>query len=88
MSEHEMCCGTTCDKQAVAAEIEQLRKERDEALAYGERQNKALIDATDWNWISAREKAEDDGVDFFEFHVMQRIYEVSQEKPPVTKEAE
>lgn len=51
MNEHEMCCGTTCDKQAVAEEFERLAErnrtleallklailERDEALAYAER---------------------------------------------------
>ena len=44
MMEHEMCCGTTCDKQQVAAEVEKLKQERDEAMAYAER-FKSVVEA-------------------------------------------
>lgn len=40
----------------------------------------ALVESQDWNWITAKEWAEDRNQDFFEIPEMQRLYEIARPK--------
>ena len=71
-------CGKDEKIKALEALLKLAIQERDEALAYGERQNKALIDAMEWNWIDA---VEESGYGHFDIEDMQSIYDTASERP-------
>lgn len=72
----------------IADYIVELEKERDELAAQVERLRIAAIESQDWNWLTAKEYAEDVGDDFFEIEDIQRLWDlVRSETPPAALEA-
>lgn len=58
-----------CEKHK-EAEIAELRAENEEL-------KKALIESQDWNWLSAKEHAEENGLGRLDIDEMQRLYEIA-----------
>lgn len=63
---------------------ERLLKERNELAAKVERLRIVAIESQDWDWLSAKERAEEADHDFFEIDEMQSLSDSARSETPPT----